>query len=234
MKKKNKTEEVELMSDYELDGVWMSYRYCIGRGTIAAHARASDIAQNAYGRMTNERTQFMSEDINNSIYEVLRLSNWIDLDYRWNIPTSKFKPFDILVEAMNEFKLHKDDDFLHTETIIASFNETNESFDFEHIKTDRMSNFRKSLGTLLDLEVWARLANLFDLEGHKFCKLVDGTVCEYYECYAHYYDDCYNLKFKKHKVPVWARGFNGLTWIDEQFIMEDNIKIDNNERKTKV
>ena len=56
--------KVNYLSTYEEDCIWMSYRYCIGRHTIASHCHASDIANNAYGRMSKERTQFMSKDIN--------------------------------------------------------------------------------------------------------------------------------------------------------------------------
>ena len=64
---KKKTESVKMLSQYEEDCVWMSYRYCIGRHTIASQCHAGNIAWNAYGRLTPERMQFMSEDINNEI-----------------------------------------------------------------------------------------------------------------------------------------------------------------------
>ena len=32
------------LDSYEEDSMWMSYRYCIGRHTIASHMRANDIA----------------------------------------------------------------------------------------------------------------------------------------------------------------------------------------------
>ena len=44
---KKKTENVKMMTQYEEDCVWMSYRYCIGRHTIASHCHAGDIAKNA-------------------------------------------------------------------------------------------------------------------------------------------------------------------------------------------
>lgn len=55
------------MSDYEEDSMWMSYRYCIGRHTIAAHMRAGDIASHCYGRMSKERSIFTAFDINREI-----------------------------------------------------------------------------------------------------------------------------------------------------------------------
>ena len=43
------------LTDYEEDCMWMSYRYCIGRHTIASSMRAGDIASHYYGRMSEER-----------------------------------------------------------------------------------------------------------------------------------------------------------------------------------
>ena len=71
MKKKE-----QMLSEYEIDNIWMSYRYCIGRHTIAAHCHAGDIANNAYGRMTKERMQFMAKDINQEIYDCLHVHDW--------------------------------------------------------------------------------------------------------------------------------------------------------------
>jgi len=55
------------LSDYEEDCMWMSYRYCIGRHTIASHMHANGIWQNCKGRMTDERTLFTAFDINREI-----------------------------------------------------------------------------------------------------------------------------------------------------------------------
>ena len=55
------------LSDYEEDCMWMSYRYCIGRHTIAAHMHATDIWKNCKGRMSKERQLFTAFDINREI-----------------------------------------------------------------------------------------------------------------------------------------------------------------------
>ena len=60
------------MSDYEEDSMWMSYRYCIGRHTIASHMRASDIAKQCYKRMSDNRSIFTAFDMNRSIEDQMR------------------------------------------------------------------------------------------------------------------------------------------------------------------
>lgn len=57
---------------YEEDSMWMSYRYCIGRHTIASYMRAGDIAAHCYGRMTRERSIFTAYDINREIEDKMR------------------------------------------------------------------------------------------------------------------------------------------------------------------
>jgi len=55
------------LSDYEMDCMWMSYRYCIGRHTIASHMHAGEIWKHCKGRMSDERTLFTAFDINREI-----------------------------------------------------------------------------------------------------------------------------------------------------------------------
>lgn len=67
------------LSDYEEDSMWMSYRYCIGRHTIASHMRAGDIAKECYGRLSEERSIFTAYDINREIEQQMMYGcgpNW--------------------------------------------------------------------------------------------------------------------------------------------------------------
>lgn len=54
------------LSEYEMDNIWMSYRYCIGRHT-ASNMHAADIWKNCKNRMSNERQLFTAYDINREI-----------------------------------------------------------------------------------------------------------------------------------------------------------------------
>lgn len=55
------------LTQFEEDCIWMSYRYCIGRHTITSNMHAGHIAQNCYDRLSNERLEFMANDIRDSI-----------------------------------------------------------------------------------------------------------------------------------------------------------------------
>lgn len=220
------------MSSYELDGIWMSYRYCIGRHTISSHARAGDIALNAYGRMTHEKMQFVSVDINSSIYDQL-LRNWLILDNRWSIPSKDFKPLEILYKRLMQLNVTSEDDFKRIRQISGFYDTTSGDFNFDEWEYSNTNISKDSFSDLVDLEIWQRLANLFDVDNHKWCKMVDGSYTEYYECLLHDRDDNRRLRFRTYKCPVDARNLSILTYIDEQFIEEDNINpetIKDNER----
>lgn len=227
MKKKNQKEEPKYLSRYEEDCIWMSYRYCIGRHTIAIYMHASDIAQHAYGRMTKERTQFMSEDICREIYDCLNVKNFVDFGWYGNIPKSDFKPLDVLYEVLDKESIDSYEKVAKIKEIVIEWNRDKKCFEhsiYYFNDNDKNKDYGRSFMDIDDLEIWQRLANLFDIEGHKWCKMVDGSECEYYETWRHHRDVEGRLKFKKYKVPVSTKVSTVFTYIDEQFIEEDNIK----------
>jgi hypothetical protein len=208
------------LSQYEEDCIWMSYRYCIGRHTIAAHMHAGNIASHAYGRMSDDRTQFMSEDINREIAHILNVHNWFEFDNEWNIPKSEYRPLDLLYRCLDEANITSDEELRRIKNITAFYKDGQWMFDIHYYKHG--DNVR-SLSDLHDLEPWQRLANLFDLEGHKTCRLTDGTLCEYYECWKSCYENG-ELRYSKYRIPVDA-GFSVLTYIPDESIAEDNVQL---------
>lgn len=219
---KKKTEKVKMLSQYEEDCVWMSYRYCIGRHTIAAHSHAEDIAQNAYGRMTKERMQFMSEDINNEIHSQLHYGNFVDMGWYGNIPKTHFKPLDMLYSILNKESIDTAEKMREIKSIRIKWNMNKQDFDYSIYyfnENDKDRDLGRSLWDITDLEVWQQLANLFDVNGHKFCKLLGGANCEYYECW-HAINNQGEITYEKRKHSLNSP-FN---WsINEDCIIEDNI-----------
>lgn len=221
IKKGNKYKPIDnKLSKYEEDCIWMSYRYCIGSHTIAAHMHAGEIAAHAYGRMSDERTQFMSEDINREIAHILNVHDW--LSFYWSVPKKEFKPLDVLYQYMDANCITTDDELRRIKNIEAIYNNDKWSFDIGYYGEGR-SNYR-SLSDIHDLEVWQQLANLFDLQGHKMCRLVDGSFCEYYECWKHYYKEDRTIGYRKYRIPVDSP-FTPLRFIPDESIAEDNVKL---------
>lgn len=101
------------LSDYEEDSMWMSYRYCIGRHTIAAHMRAGDIAKRCYGRMNHERSVFTAYDINREIEQKMMFGcgpNWYFPSTSLNIIYTS--AIDIFCEFVEDYEIKSKDDLL--------------------------------------------------------------------------------------------------------------------------
>lgn len=102
------------MTEYETDSMWMSYRYCIGRHTIASHMRAGDIAEQCYGRMSPERSIFNAYDINREIEDRLR---WSCGGPEWHFPVTSLNKIytsaiDIFCQFVEDYNIKTKADYL--------------------------------------------------------------------------------------------------------------------------
>lgn len=105
--------ENTMMTDYETDCMWMSYRYCIGRHTIASHGMAGDIGHNCYKRMSDERSEFTAYDINRSIEDCMRFGKGPD----WSFPITSFNKIyvsaiDAFCEFLEEYGIKSKEEYL--------------------------------------------------------------------------------------------------------------------------
>lgn len=226
MGKKKITKEPKGLSVFEKDCIWMSIRYCIGRHTIASQMHADGIANCVYKRMPKNYLLFLSQDINQEIYDQLQIYNWLNIDYYYNIPKTHFKPLDVLYRGMDGLDIRDSDKMRKIKTVDVLYNSINKTFQYEayYNETDRQVNHR-SIHDFKDLEVWQRLANLLDVDSHKWCKLIDGTIVEYYEYWRTYFEDG-KAMYEKVKEPIEeGRAFNfmGCLFIPNESILEDDI-----------
>ena len=102
------------LSDYEEDCMWMSYRYCIGRHTIASHMHANDIWQNCRGRMKPERELFTAFDINREIEDKLSFGCG---GPEWHFPCTSLNriyttAIDIFCEFLEDYDIKSKEDYL--------------------------------------------------------------------------------------------------------------------------
>lgn len=205
----------------------MSYRYCIGRHTIAAHYHATTIAQDVYGKLSDERMQFNSEDICSCIYDNLHFKNFIDFGWYGNIPKDKFKPLDIVYSIFDKEGIDCDEKVKSIKSISIDWNQDKCDFDYSIYyfnENDKNKDYGRSFSDFHDLEIWQKLANLFDKRIHKYCRLTDGTICEYYECWCRGYTSDRKYKYKKYKCPVDKLRIDTLIFIPEENIKEDNVE----------
>ena len=119
------------LSDYEEECMWMSYRYCIGRHTIASHMHANDIWKNCKGRMSKERELFTAFDINRSIEDSLQ---WIKPYFHFPI-TSLNRIYgtavDIVCEFMEEYNINSIEDFIKYRDIDVILTDNERGYKFE-------------------------------------------------------------------------------------------------------
>lgn len=230
MEKNKKAKNKKALTSFEEDLVWMSYRYCIGRHTIASHQHAGNLADFTYGRLNNYRMEFMSEDINREIYDRLRWGNFIDFGWYGNIPKEHFKPLDVVYSIMHKENISSYEEVKKIKSIVIEWDRDKSDYDYSVYyfnENDKNKDYARNMSDLQDLEVWQRLANLYDKRTHKKCKLKDGSIIEYYEYWI-----CTNyggnMEFEKIKTGIdnCFSNFHRITRLDEELILEDNLEID--------
>ena len=159
-------------SDLE-DFIWMSYRYCIGRHTIAASMHADTIMtlikQNP-DIMNEERAIFNARDIRNEINRCLSFKENVQIDGNEDGKDI----FSVLLYTMEDLdpKWHKfyfnakEMCISSTEELISPLQPW-ESFDADYI----------------DLIPWVKLANWLDSSCHKILTIEDNGVASKVKCY---------------------------------------------------
>ena len=121
------------LTDYEEDCMWMSYRYCIGRHTIASSMHAGDIWKHCCGRMSEERQLFTAFDINREIESYLRCINpnfWFPLTSFNRIYTSAI---DIVCEFMHDYNINSVEDFIKYRDVYIKLYDNERGYTFETV-----------------------------------------------------------------------------------------------------
>ena len=100
--------------DFMLDSMWMSYRYCIGRHTIAAHYRVGEIAKYCYGHLNKERSIFNAFDMNREIEDKMRFNS---MGPEWSFPITSLNKIytsaiDIFCEFLEDYNIKSKEDYL--------------------------------------------------------------------------------------------------------------------------
>ena len=163
----------------------------------------------------------MSKDINQSIYDVLHVHDWFSVDSPYNV--KNFRPLDMFYQCLNNIGIKDMNDIKKFKCMDCYYDKNGElKTDVYYYNDKDKINFR-SYSDITELEVWQRLANLFDLDNHKWCKLTDGRIVEYYEYWTHYRTED-GFEFRQIKCPIDEyHNFAITTRIDEQYIVEDNV-----------
>ena len=188
---KNNKFNFQPLSEYEYDAMWMSYRYAIGRHTIASAMHAGQLVQAMYHRLNEHQRETTVYDMRREISTIL---NW---EYNFNmdlcIPQQILDPFKSLYvfslspcvdEAGGMLKYlqqHRVTVFTRTPPLLEYH------IDDSFSKKDELS----SMG-INDLLEWVNAASALDRKNHYIATVEDEgkkEKMEVFESYTFHRDD---------------------------------------------
>lgn len=165
------------------DLMWTSYRYCIGRHTYVTML-AKDMGEYFYNKLSNERKQFIAEDIRSSICDYLHIQPF-SFHFDYSIPRGERKPMETLLEFINNNE-YEDGKWLSVINDISVYKKDgNIEFDVSR-KTNPKYDIKIYEHDLLDLIPWMDLASLFDVKNHKIVVTELNGELKETECYESY------------------------------------------------
>lgn len=168
---KKKKNNIYLDNKAMEDFIWMSYRYCIGRKTIAAATHADTIREfinNNPNIISEDRKEFMANDIRREINHII---NWCDDVHIEG--TKDIDAYSMLLYASNDY-INAD-----KKAFIYNVDTYNKSVKVE--ETDKEIRDYMSFEHLyIDIIPWVRLSSILDKNCHyKVTVFYNGEEKEY-------------------------------------------------------
>ena len=175
------------------DFIWMSYRYCIGRHTIAAASHAGSIANLIFknlDKFEKEKLEFMASDIRQCILDNVRFNSYIKVVNQHNNPDWDFYS-ELLLTSMR----------------CPTSREVVYTIDFDKRevtwkKIEDIANFRHNWeefdSMYTNLIPWVKLANALDSKCHKKVTARINNRFETEECFP------YVAEYHGVYMKVWA------------------------------
>ena len=173
------TSKKKKATDFEETCMWMSYRYAIGRHTIASVTHANDIAVNMFHKLSNERKEFTSYDIAREIDARLTLTLHFFIDPSQKQQNTNYWPLEYFFEFLEE----------------ANITNLNELGDYLDIRcTDKSFKTAKSkerrqiyVNEIDDLIPWQQLAAAFDIKNLVMVTTEYNGKIEEHICFPTYF-----------------------------------------------
>lgn len=121
------------LSDYEEDCMWMSYRYCVGRHTIAASMHAPAIWKHCRGRISDERSLFTAFDINREIE-----SSMVFIKPYFHFPLTSLNriytsAIDIFCQFLEDYKIEDIADLIKYRDVYVKLSDNDRGYTFETV-----------------------------------------------------------------------------------------------------
>ena len=210
---------VQPLSDYEMDAMWMSYRYAIGRHSIASVTHAGQLVQAVYHRLTEKR-DFTAYDMRREINRSLEFSINFGLDLF--VPERHYDPLKILYQ----FSLRPEVldaggflNYLQNNRVTVSMQNQQYAFHVDEPYYKRELHFMD----IQDLIVWANAANALDNSRH-FIATVEYNgrtekmeVFEYFAFHRNEHNE-YDLTIEFAPVGHYLANPQLNSWIAREYI----------------
>ena len=180
------------MSDFKETCIWMSYRYAIGRKSIASVCHAAEIAKHM-DWVDKDRWKFTAEDIYNEINNKIGWSDNLQLSFEGNRETDAFS---VLFEWFSNNKDLCTIDYFR-------YHKFHVNLETGDVEVTELETPTYEYGTIFhvysDYRDWIKLAKAF--EGKKVkVRLEIGGVEEIVDCYEYWDCTVYNKDILIKKV----------------------------------
>ena len=230
-----KNEVKNPLSDYEMDAMWMSYRYAIGRSSIACVMHAGNMVKNVYGRIPENRVDFTVYDMRREINQRLSWEYNFGLDY--SIWQEEFDSIKALMEFSKRQDVHEIGllKFLQNHSVKVSKG-INGEYMF-YIEETKDNHFELYAHQLDDLVVWANAANALDSKKHHTITTEYEGQIKKYEAFElmilHYNHDTQQFNLELHYCPIesYLETAGKQSYLAEEFIKKIDKKQNNYDKE---
>lgn len=185
------------MENFKEDCIWMSYRYCIGRQTIAAHQHAGDIVKYGLDWISESRKEFTAQDIRSQINDKVCWNSHIKKDgYEHNHDV-----ISCIFKYLYDHKIENPEQYYLTHQWLVNVVTGLVCVTGEY--TAKISDFDRTISIfsmLNDYEPWIKLANLLDERTHLDVKINYKGEESVVKSFIHYVN--YQYKIEKLYIEI--------------------------------
>ena len=202
------------MKDFKEDCIWMSYRYCIGRKSIAACTHAYDIIKYGLDWISENRKEFTAKDIRSSINDHMRWSDNIEVCGYDN----KYDVLSCIIKYLIDNNIADPKEYYYKHKWIVNVNTGSVcTEDWEgKLPTNIFTDYS-------DYEPWIKLAELLDKSKHINIKTKYNDVITQHECIKLYRID-YQSKLRIDFVDCNLLKINPYlhSYINKEYIIDND------------
>lgn len=170
------------LTEFERDSIWMSYRYCIGRHSIAAHQRAGDIWKFLQTKdVSDSELEGTAVDIRDQIAYIIE--SCYDFHMTFHHESELHNPYNLFMQYcidthVTDINMIGDRDPVEVDHDFKG----DLKYVYKHA-SHRYDNRCYYWHWVEDLKVWSDLANWFDKRSHKDYVCKNGEVIRGFESY---------------------------------------------------